>query len=159
MGETIQLGSGKKSRINYELIDPDRNVEREDRMAWDVSRQAIDAYDRANRNDPPVKQAMDRLWSRLDLDPENEGTPVKHASNTSDRNLMRILSALSRLDELARKMGLETAEPRISYEPVEGPSLPPPRLVCSLHMPNWPRRGHHTLVALGTVDRHGKARL
>ena len=126
-------------------------------MPWDVSRQAVEAYKVARREDPPVAAAMDRLWARLDLDPEGEGTPIQEAQASADRQLKRVVEAISRLRTNNKTQA--RLDPRVGYEPVEGPAMPPPWLAWSLHLPNWPEDGTHTLVALGTVSRHGNARL
>lgn len=129
-------------------------------MPWDVTDQAKEAYQLAVRHDTPIAEAMDRLWSRLVGNPLNEGTPLSHARNSTDPHLLRVLEALSKLDESVDPGSkANPANPRISYEPVEGPANPPPWLACSVHVPNWPTQGVHTLVVLGRVNRHGNPKL
>lgn len=127
-------------------------------MSWAISFQARDAYAAAAAHDPPVRAAMDRLWGRLDADPENEGVPLSQCGSSSDPHLRRILAAVR---DLMKSSDGGHPEPRVSYEPVEGPTLPPPWLVASVHIPNWVLPGRpedHTLIALCSYDRQGNAR-
>ena len=127
-------------------------------MTWAVTEQAIDSYEAAAKHDPPTRSAMDRLWSRLDLDPEGEGLPLVDGSRAPDPNVRRIIAALENATSIHRAAGFE---PRLAYEPIEGPAMNPPWLVFSVHAPNWAPEGRterHTLLALGTVDRRGNIR-
>lgn len=125
-------------------------------MGWQVSEQAIEFFRKADRSDAPTRAALDRLWGRIDLDPEGEGTLLSDEPDANDPHLKRVMRALKKLE------GHEGAEdvvvtPRVTYEPVTGPSRPPPWLAFALHLPDWPRKGTHTLIAMGVVDRKGKA--
>src|ERR1044071_163276 len=131
-------------------------------MDWAVTDQVIAAYRSAKENDPPTQKAMERLWARLDIDPGGEGTPLGMAGTSPDKHMRRIERALAQLEDSPIGDDPDRPEPRITYEPVEGPTNPPPWLAFSVHVPNWVPKGRtedHTLVVMGKVDRHGKARL
>lgn len=121
-------------------------------MPWDVSEQAVDFYRKAATNDPPIAAALDRLWTRLDQDPPNEGTLITQAGTTNDPNMKRISIALAKL------LQPPPLNARVTYEPVDGPANLPSWLAVSLHVPDWPAMGTHTLITLGSVDRKGTAR-
>jgi hypothetical protein len=126
-------------------------------MGWQVSEQAIEFFRKADRSDAPTRAALDRLWGRIDLDPEGEGTLLVDVAGTKDMNLKRVVRALKKLEELEAAAGVQLM-PRVTYEPITGPSRPPPWLAFALHAADWPKKGTHTLIAMGVVDRKGTAR-
>ncbi len=124
---------------------------------WVVTHQAVEAYRKAAQADAPARAAFDRLWGRLDIDPGAEGTPLSAIESTADPYLKRAASAMRKLTKSLKSQTKGGADPRLTYEIVEGPSLPPPWLVCSVHLPDFPMLGEHLLVSLAKVDRQGRA--
>ena len=127
-------------------------------MGWTISEQAAKAYDTARSHDAPTREAMDRLWARIDLDPHDEGTPIVDADKSTEPQMRRLARALAGLANAPGALHRSAASARLSTEDVAGPSMPPARLVFAVHWPDFPRRDEHTLIALGVLDRQGRIR-
>lgn len=119
-------------------------------MDWTVSQQASAAYKRS-ATDPAVRKAFDALWARLQLDPA-EGSDFAAMMPAEGVDISRVWVAL-------KKCGFAETGLRIAVERIQGPGLPPPWLAFAGHRHPARAGENAALVALGTVDRHGDAKL